>query len=316
MTENPNSPRTQDSKGSVPDKKIVLPRQFDNVPKRRIRRDPKGFVTTLLGIEADEFQVIETEQLSMKTHLADSFIRVTTGSEQAIVHCEFQTHDSRDVPMPFRMAGYIGSAIGFYKLPIYSHVVYLHPTAGRTDPGLYVQEVSGYNIGIQYRVLRLTEMEGQALLDTNRVGLVPFAALMKPPASLKAPEWIRHCARAIEAGTKDESQQKEMLADLAILGGLAYDSQTIREAISEVIVQESSIIQYFTEQGIEQGKKQYAVEAILTVLEVRFQTDVAEKLKPFLGVIDDLQRLDQLHRVAAQASDIDEFTHALLNLEN
>ena len=210
----------------------------------------------------------------------------------------------------------IGSALAFYKLPIYSHVIYLYPTAGRTDPGLYVQEVSGYNIGIQYRVLRLTEMDGQTLLDTNRVGLVPFAALMKPPASLEAPEWIRHCVRAIEAGTEDESQQKETLADLAILGGLAYDSQTIREAISEVIVQESSIIQYFTEKGIEQGKKQHAVEAILTVLEVRFQTDVAEKLKPFLGAIDDLKRLDQLHRVAARASDIDEFTHALLNLEN
>ena len=301
---------------SVPDRRLVLPGQFDNVTKRGVRRDPKGFVTTLLGIEADEFQVIETEQLSMKTHLADSFIRITTGSEQAIVHCEFQTHDSREVPMPFRMAGYIGSALAFYKLPIYSHVIYLHPTAGRTDPGLYVQEVSGYNIGIQYRVLRLTEMDGQALLDTDRVGLIPFAALMKPPASLEAPEWIRHCVRAIEAGTEDESQQRETLADLAILGGLAYDSQIIREAISEVIVQESSIIQYFTEKGIEQGKKQHAVEAILTVLEVRFQTDVAEKLKPFLGAIDDLQRLDQLHRVAARASDIDEFTQALLNLEN
>ena len=85
-------------------------------------------------------------------------------------------------------------------------------------------------------------------------------------------------------------------------------------------MQEFSIIQYFTEknfeQGIEQGKKQHAVEAILTVLEVRFQVDVAEKLKPFLGAVDDLQRLDQLHRVAARASNIDEFTHALLNLEN
>ena len=104
------------------------------------------------------------------------------------------------------------------------------------------------------------------------------------------------------------------------IGGLAYDSQTIRDIIAEEIVQESSIIQYFTEksfeQGIEQGKKQHAVEAILTVLEVRFQVDVAEKLKPFLGAIDDLQRLDQLHRVAARASNIDEFTHALLNLEN
>ena len=222
--------------------------------------------------------------------------------------------------MPFRMAGYIGRALAFYKLPIYSHVIYLHPTAGRTDPGLYVQEVSGYNIGIQYRVLRLTDMDGQTLLDTNQVGLVPFAALMKPPTSVEAPEWIRHCVRAIDAGTEDESQQKETLADLAILGGLAYDAQIIREAISEVIVQESSIIQYYTEQaleqGIEQGKKQHAVEAILTVLEVRFQTDVAEKLKPFLGAIDDLERLDQLHRVAARAANIDEFTQALLNLEN
>ena len=148
------------------------------------------------------------------------------------------------------------------------------------------------------------------------MGLVPFAALMKPPASVEAPEWIRDCARAIETGIKDESRQKETLADLAILGGLAYDSQIIREAISEVIMQESSIIQYFTEQGIEQGKKQHAVEAILTVLDIRFQTDVAEKLKPFLGAIDDLKRLDQLHRVATRASDIDEFTHALLNLEN
>jgi len=130
--------------------------------------------------------------------------------------------------------------------------------------------------------------------------------------------------QAIEVGTEDESKQKETPADLASLGGLAYDSQTIRNIISEEIVQESSIVQYFSEksfeqgieQGIEQGKKQHAVEAILTVLDVRFQNDVAEKLKPFLGSIDDLQRLDQLHRVAARASDLKEFTDALLNLKN
>ena len=111
-------------------------------------------------------------------------------------------------------------------------------------------------------------------------------------------------------------EQRETLSDLAIFAGLIYDAQTILDIISEEIVQESSIIQYFTEKGIEQGKRQYAVEAILTVLEVRFQSDVAEKLKPFLRVVDDLQRLDRLHRIAAQASDIKEFTDALLNLKN
>ncbi len=111
-------------------------------------------------------------------------------------------------------------------------------------------------------------------------------------------------------------EQRETLSDLAIFAGLVYDAQTILDIISEEIMQESSIIQYFTEQGIEQGKKQYAVEAIFTVLDIRFQNSIAEKLKPFLEAIDDLERLDHLHRVAAQASDIDEFTDALLNLKN
>ena len=74
--------------------------------------------------------------------------------------------------------------------------------------------------------------------------------------------------------------------------------------------------QYLVDNTGEKNKKQQTVEAILTVLDVRFQTDIAEKLKPFLRAIDDLQRLDQLHRVAARASNIDEFTQALLNLEN
>ena len=159
-------------------------------------------------------------------------------------------------------------------------------------------------------------MDGQTLLNANRVGLVPFATLMKPPADMAAPEWIRRCVRAVEAGSQDEVEQRETLSDLAILGGLAHDAQTIRDIISEEIMQESSIIQYFTEQGIEQGKKQYAVEAIFTVLDIRFQNSIAEKLKSFLETIDDLERLDHLHRVAAQASSIDEFTDALLNLKN
>ncbi len=86
----------------------------------------------------------------------------------------------------------------------------------------------------------------------------------------------------------------------------------------EAILQEgkAEALEQGIEQGIEQGKKEHAVEAILTVLEARFKTDVAEKLKSFLSTIDDLQHLDHLTRIAAQASDIDAFTQILLNLEN
>ncbi len=84
--------------------------------------------------------------------------------------------------------------------------------------------------------------------------------------------------------------------------------------IYETVIQRGR--QQGIEQGIEQGKKENSVEAILTVLEERFQSDIAEKLEPFLSAIDDLQRLDHLLRVAIQATDIEAFTHALLNLEN
>ena len=253
MTENLSGPRSNDQKTEMPDSKLILPKPFDNVTRRGVRKDPKGFVTTFLGIKADTCEVIETEQLTMKTHIADSFILATIDGKQAIVHCEFQTRDSRDIPMPFRMAGYIGNCLAAYKLPIYSHAIYLDKEAGKNDPGQYVQKIADYNIQIQYRVIRLWDMDGQKLLDANRVELVPFAALTEPPAQVDGPTWLRRCVEVIETNSTDESQKRETLAAFAILGGLIYNSETIWKAVLEATVQESSIIQDLSKKWIEQG---------------------------------------------------------------
>ena len=47
----------------------------------------------------------------------------------------------------------------------------------------------------------------------------------------------------------------------------------------EIEIMAKSMVDVTLERGIEQGKKEYAVEAILTVLEVKFQSEVADKLK-------------------------------------
>lgn len=60
MSDNPNASKPSTEKITASDKRLILPSQFDNVTKRGVQRDPKGFVTTLLGIEADAFEVIET----------------------------------------------------------------------------------------------------------------------------------------------------------------------------------------------------------------------------------------------------------------
>ena len=108
--------------------------------------------------------MLETEQPTVKSNRADSFIHANILGKEAIVHLEMQTHDSTQVPMPHRVAGYAGRGIEFFGLPVYSHVIYLHPRAGKTDPGEYIQEMPGYEICIRYKVIRLCDLEGEAFL--------------------------------------------------------------------------------------------------------------------------------------------------------
>ena len=65
----------------------------------------------------------------------------------------------------------------------------------------------------------------------------------------------------------NEPLKASYLADLAILSGLVYNLDTIRTIIAEETMDESLVVQHFTEQGIEQGGRERAVEDLLDVLE-------------------------------------------------
>ena len=86
-------------------------------------------------------------------------------------------------------------------------------------------------------------------------------------------------------------------------------------SISEETVYESSIVRYFiekaTRQGYQAGVRESAIENILEVLTLRFQSDVAQAIKPNLEAIDDLQRFRQLHRTAILADRLEDFQQVL-----
>ncbi len=65
------------------------------------------------------------------------------------------------------------------------------------------------------------------------------------------------------------------------------------------------------EQGIEQGERRSTIEAILDVLEIRFDLREAHPLSSRIAAIDDLQRLKQLLRAAIQASNLEAFEQTL-----
>lgn len=291
-------------------------RRFDTVSKTLIYQNPKDWAEFGLGITGVEvIQVVETEQPIVQANRADSFIHVNIGGKEAIVHLEMQTHDSTEVPMPYRMAGYIGRAIEFFQLPVYSHVIYLHPRAGRKDPSKYTQQMPEYDIHIPYKVIRLPDLEGSPLLEASVKGLIPFTPLMKPPAGMESEEWLRRCVEVADTVSVDPVLKADYLTDLAILGGLIFEYSTIREIIMEAIMHESSVIQHFLQQGIEQGMEQGTrkslIEGILENLEVRFNSPNLQAIASTLEQIEALQHLRQLRRASLQAPDLDAFQQAL-----
>ena len=299
-----------------PDHSASNRRQYDTVSKVLIHQNPEDWLRFSLGIpEAEVIEVLETEQPTVKSNRVDSFIRANVHGEEAIVHLEMQTHDSREILMPYRMAGYVGRGIESFQLPIYSHVIYLHPRAGRTDPGEYVQGMSDYEIRIRYKVIRLYDLEGLPFLEAGVKGLIPFVPLMKPPKNMEPEEWIRQCVEVADSLPQDNIAKADYLADLAILGGLVFDYSTIRETIMETVMQESSVIQHFLqkgiEQGIEQGTREILIEGILENLEVRFNALNLRAVASTLEYVDDVQRLRQLRREALQTPSLEAFWQTL-----
>ena len=289
--------------------------EFDTIAKHLIHTYPHDFARFALQHDDIEvLDVIDTEQPTVEAHRTDSLIRVQVGGDEALVHHEFQTTDSKP-PMPRRMAGYIGRGIEQHGLPIYSSVIYLRPDAGRTDPGHYLQERHGYRVLVQYKVIRLIDLDGQRILDEGHSGLIPFAPLMQRPAGVDAEAWLRQCVNRAQEVPMDETIKANYLADLAILSGLVYRLETIMTIISEATMYESSVVQYFTEkaleqgieQGIERGGRERAIEDLLDVLAIRFGLVASDPLAARIGSINDVQRLKQLHRVAIQVPSLEAF---------
>ena len=206
--------------------------KFDTVSKHLIQTYPQDIVRFAFGRDDVEVaEILETEQPTVETRITDSLFRVRIDGREALVHIEFQTTDSMDTPMSLRMAAYIIRLMQQYGLPVYSFVIYLRPNAGRRDEGYYSQELPGHRVFVEYKVIRLIEIDGQGILEGGHLGLLPFAPLMKRPAGMASEDWLRECVRKTDDVSLDHSTKADFLSGLALLSGLAYEPSTITNII-------------------------------------------------------------------------------------
>ena len=190
---------------------------FDIVSKYLMQHYPDDFARFALGRDDVEgAEVVDPEQLTVEARQTDSLLRVQLDGEEVLVHTEFQTTDSTQPPMPRRMVGYIGRAVEQYGLPVVSSVIYLRPEAGRRDPGHYLQDRPGQRILIEYQVIRLSELDGQRILTSGPVGLLPFVPLMRPTG--RPADWLQTCVREVqgqplESGDKSRLSRRHVAAE-------------------------------------------------------------------------------------------------------
>ncbi len=262
-------------------------------------------------------EIITPEQPTVEMHQADSLIKAIYNGQEVLVHIEFQTTDSYDPEMPLRMAGYIGRAIETHRLPIYSNVIYLRPDAGKNDPGRYTQQIEHHNISIEYRVLRLIDLDGEQVLDSKFTGLFPLTPLMGHSKNITDEQWFRNCVKI--ADSIDVPDKTAYLANLVTFGSLVYDLQMIMDIILEETMQHAPIVEYLAPEarelgkaeGIEQGKAEGKQEAVLQLLQIRYQ-NVPETLSRKIRNIHNLSKLESLLEQIMTTESLEEIdTHVL-----
>ncbi len=284
-----------------------MAQDYDNIGKKiwaDHAEDLSQFVLDTDNVEvlADlgtEQQIIERE--------TDIIKRIRINGREAILHVELQLRDSTDTPMWARNTQYQGYLIGKYQMPVYSNVIYFHPNAGRNDPGGYTYSWSDYEHTNRYKVIRLIEIDGQAVLEMLAPGILPFTPLMKPPTGMAPERWLQECIDATRAVPVDQRTQADLLYGIYLFGGIVYASALLDQLIQEGLMQESKTYQYLREKFLREA----TIENTLALLEDQFQAEAVNALTPELRSINDLQKLKQLLVAAARVQNIETFEQML-----
>ena len=238
---------------------IVLPHQrFDIVAKDPFYTYPEEMLQFLMGNKDFEFiEHVDTNLTNVDVRQMDILVKVLIDEQPVLVHCEIQTDDSVNPDMVRRNVGYIGRCFEKYGLPIYSYVLYLRSTAGVRDPGGYIQDIPGHRFIVEYRVIRLNEIEGDTFLQAKQPGLMPFTPLMKPRSGMSDIEWTTHCVEATMALPVDTPTRNNLLVELWVMSGLRHERRDLIQSLSEDIVSNSSVYELIIERGMERGNAEW-----------------------------------------------------------
>lgn len=285
-----------------------MSQDYDNMAKDLLTDFATDISQFVLGVNNVEvLENIDTEQQTIVGQRTDSTKRIRVDNREVILHIELQLRDSTHKPMWARNAAYHGYLVGAHEIPVYSNVIYFHPNAGRNDTGRYEYSWGGYKYSLHYKVIRLFDIEGQAVLEMNVPGILPFTPLMKPPIGMEIEQWAKECVDATLAAPVDQRIQGDLLYAISLFGSIVHNSELYERLIQEELMRESK----FYQRQVAKIARENTIKHIMALLKMKLPVEAVNALAPALQNIDNLQRLEELHLAAAEVQSIEAFTQLL-----
>ena len=227
-----------------------LNKPFDRFAKQFSDEAPRIFLRVLGIVDANAkltpLRPETSPPVMMPDYVADT---VVDGEKPFIFHVEFQLYYSGQVPD--NLTRRAASLALQHNKRVKTVLLLFHPAPAEV-PDFHEIDFGETRISHKYQVVRLSELDPTAILESGDIHLLAWAVPMN-----STEEQVRWVARVIAA-----SGNEEAIARFLTVGGIRYDRSVLEEMLGgvsmgflEVLVEGSSIFREAREQAAMEATK-------------------------------------------------------------
>ncbi len=289
--------------------------QYDIATKVLIESCRDEIIRYFTGIEIRESTLVEPlpqETVSLKRSDYPVLITDDKGVKRLII-LEIQTFWNRKVPL--NLLDYrTRYLIQHDDVEVISCVVLLCPSSKATD--CYKDN----EVNFTYRLIRIFDLDAQAVVSEGPLCLMPFIPLMKHGKDVLA-----EADTLIYKSELSRLQKADMLTSMAILSGLISEDMPAKlvsrrkdmmiESAAYQLLKQDGIkegLQEGLQQGLQQGFFQGLSESLLLLLEVKFGIEGIKLHSKLRDIVDakQIRSLMEVIRLAKSPQDVLNFVEA------
>lgn len=247
-------------------------------------------------------------------HVVDKLVKVwlKDGTEiWLLVHIEIQ--GQKDDAFPRRMFIYNYKLFDRYDCEVVSLAI-LTDTQAEWKPTSYSYGRWGSEMKLQFPIVKLLDYNDrwtELTQDANPFAIVVMAHLKAQATRRKPQDRLRWKIEIVREMYQRGYTQSDIWDLFRFIDWIMILPPGLEQQFQEEVkdYEEEDTMQYVTaieRSGIEKGMRQRAVEAVVEVLSLRFQT-VPQELIDLINSLKDLEQLKSLHKQAVLAGTIEEF---------